>query len=53
MKHQLSLFKLGNANSNLGVLDVQFDENGVIVGHAGELIAIGDQAEDPRSSSIV
>src|SRR5690606_2965527 len=43
----------GNANSNLGVLDVTFDENGVVIGQAGELIAIGEQEDDPKAAEIL
>ena len=32
----------------LGTLDVEFDENGKVVGQAGELIEITDQKEDPE-----
>ena len=30
----------------LGTVDVEFDENGVIIGQAGELIKIADKEED-------
>ena len=35
-------------NDYLGTVDVEFDENGVVVGQVGELIAIKDKAEDPE-----
>jgi 2',3'-cyclic-nucleotide 2'-phosphodiesterase (5'-nucleotidase family) len=35
-------------NDYLGTVDVEFDENGVVVGQAGELIAITDKEEDPE-----
>ena len=35
-------------NDYLGTLDVEFDENGVVVGQVGELITIADQEEDPE-----
>ena len=34
-------------NDFLGTLDVEFDENGVVTGQVGELIAIADKEEDP------
>ena len=47
------IVQTGNANSNLGVLDVEFDGNGVVVEHAGELIAIGGQTEDPEAAALL
>ncbi|WP_428907991.1 5'-nucleotidase C-terminal domain-containing protein [Niallia sp. Krafla_26] len=47
------IVQTGNANSNLGVLDVEFDGNGVVVEHAGELIAIGEQTEDPEAAALL
>lgn len=47
------IVQTGNGNSNLGVLDVEFDENGVVVGQAGELIAIGDQVEDAEAKELL
>lgn len=38
-------------NDFLGTLDVEFDENGVIVGYAGELISISDKAEDKETAA--
>lgn len=40
-------------NKFLGTLDVEFDENGVIVGYAGELITIADQKEDPETATLL
>lgn len=37
----------------LGTLDVQFDENGVVVAHEGELIKIDDKAEDAEAAAII
>lgn len=37
----------------LGTLDVDFDNDGKIVGHAGELIEIKDQAEDPAAAALL
>ena len=47
------IVQTGNANSNLGVLDVVFDEKGVVIEHAGELISIGDQEADPEASEVL
>ena len=33
----------------LGTLDVEFDENGVVIGHAGKLIKTADKAEDAEA----
>ena len=35
-------------NNYLGTVDIEFDENGVIIGRAGELISISDKKEDPE-----
>jgi 5'-nucleotidase / UDP-sugar diphosphatase len=37
----------------LGTLDVEFDENGVVVGQAGELIEIGEQEEDAEAAELL
>ena len=34
-------------NNYLGTVDIEFDENGVVIGRAGELISIADKEEDP------
>ena len=39
-------------NDFLGTLDVEFDENGKVIGQAGELIAIADKEEDPEVAEI-
>ena len=33
----------------LGTLDVEFDKNGIVVGHAGELIKIADKEADAEA----
>src|SRR5690606_1606077 len=38
---------------NLGVLDVTFDEHGVIVDYEGELIKIDEQEADPQAEEIL
>ncbi|MEK3952566.1 S-layer homology domain-containing protein [Psychrobacillus sp. FSL K6-1464] len=43
----------GQYAENLGTLDVTFDENGVIVGHAGKLIKIADKAADPDAAVLL
>lgn len=40
-------------NDFLGTVDVEFDDNGVVVGYAGELIKISDKAEDPETAAIL
>ncbi|WP_399629251.1 S-layer homology domain-containing protein [Sporosarcina sp. SG10008] len=37
----------------LGTLDVEFDKNGVVVGHAGKLIKTADKAEDPEAVALL
>ena len=46
------IVQTGNANSNLGLLDVEFDNKGNIVGHAGELIKI-DKQVDPEAVTLL
>ncbi len=40
-------------NEFLGTLDVEFDNNGVVVKHAGQLIKIADKAEDAEAAQIL
>lgn len=40
-------------NDFLGTLDVDFDENGVITGYAGELISITDKAADAETAKAL
>ncbi|MEH7235556.1 5'-nucleotidase C-terminal domain-containing protein [Bacillus sp. JJ1562] len=47
------IVQTGNANSNLGVLNVEFDDNGVVVAHDGGLVAIGSQVADPEAAEIL
>ncbi|WP_186667805.1 S-layer homology domain-containing protein [Sporosarcina sp. BP05] len=37
----------------LGTLDVEFDKNGVVIGHAGKLIATAGKAEDPEAVELL
>lgn len=37
----------------LGTINVEFDENGVIVGHASNLITIADQEEDAKAAALL
>ncbi|WP_082786715.1 choice-of-anchor I family protein [Sporosarcina psychrophila] len=37
----------------LGTLDVEFDKNGVVIGHAGKLIATVDKAEDVEAKEML
>ncbi|MCM3668115.1 5'-nucleotidase C-terminal domain-containing protein [Mesobacillus maritimus] len=43
----------GNGNSNLGVLNVEFDENGVIAAHSGQLVPIKDQVADQKAVEVL
>lgn len=45
------IVQTGANNSNLGVLDVEFDDKGVVVKHEGQLIAIGSQVEDAEAKA--
>ena len=48
------IVQTGNANSNLGVLNVEFDENGVVISHNGQLIAISNKiAADPEAAELL
>ncbi|WP_052353790.1 5'-nucleotidase C-terminal domain-containing protein [Neobacillus jeddahensis] len=47
------IVQTGNSNSNLGVLDVKFDKNGVITDSDGQLIAIGSQTADPEAVEVL
>lgn len=40
-------------NDFLGTLDVEFDHNGVIVKHAGQLIKIADKVEDVEAANML
>lgn len=40
-------------NDFLGTLDVEFDHNGVVVKHAGQLIKIADKAEDAEAKQLL
>lgn len=40
-------------NKFLGTVDVEFDQDGVVVGYAGELISIADKEEDPEAAAIL
>lgn len=41
------IVQTGEYSNNLGTLDVDFDENGKVIGQASELVDISGQAEDP------
>lgn len=40
-------------NEYLGTLDVEFDDNGVVVRHDGQLIKIGDKVEDEEAAAML
>lgn len=52
-KEPTLIVQTGNANSNLGTLEVAFDENGVIIAQKGELISVGDVAADPDAAKLL
>ncbi len=37
----------------LGTIDVQFDKNGKVIGQAGQLISIGEQADDRKAAKVL
>ncbi len=47
------IVQAGSSNANLGLLDIEFDKNGVVVSQAGELIAIGSQVEDAEAKILL
>lgn len=47
------IVQAGQYGDNLGTLDVAFDKNGVVIEHNGELIKIGDKADDPEAAELL
>ncbi|WP_176474070.1 5'-nucleotidase C-terminal domain-containing protein [Niallia circulans] len=47
------IVQTGNSNSNLGVLNVTFDENDVVKTYDGHLVAIGAQEEDKEAVKVL
>ncbi|RIW34319.1 LPXTG cell wall anchor domain-containing protein [Bacillus salacetis] len=47
------LVQTGNSNSNLGLLDVSFDENGVVIDNDGNLIKISDKTADQEAVDVL
>lgn len=47
------IVQAGQYGENLGTLDVLFDEKGVVVYHAGELIKVADKAEDAEAVTVL
>lgn len=47
------IVQTGNGNANLGLLDVEFDENGVVVTQTGKLIPVSEQEEDPEAALLL
>lgn len=47
------IVQTGSSSANVGTLDVQFDDNGIIVSHANKLIAVGEQEEDAEAAAIL
>ncbi|SEN40419.1 LPXTG-motif cell wall anchor domain-containing protein [Mesobacillus persicus] len=47
------IVQTGSGNSNLGLLNVEFDETGVVVAQAGKLIKIDSQTADQEAVEIL
>jgi 5'-nucleotidase / UDP-sugar diphosphatase len=47
------IVQAGQHAEYLGTVDVEFDENGVVVAHNGELLKIADLVEDPEGLKIL
>lgn len=47
------IVQAGHSNEYLGILDVEFDKNGIIVRHEGKLINIADKVADAEATSIL
>lgn len=47
------IVQAGQYGESLGTLDVAFDKNGVVIEHNGELIKIGDKADDPEAAKLL
>ncbi|MHC8514335.1 5'-nucleotidase C-terminal domain-containing protein [Sporosarcina sp. ITBMC105] len=47
------IVQAGQYGDSLGTLDVAFDKNGVVIEHNGELIKIGDKANDPEAVNLL
>ncbi|QKY70097.1 5'-nucleotidase C-terminal domain-containing protein [Lentibacillus sp. CBA3610] len=47
------IVQAGQYAENLGTLDVTFDENGVVTGYNGELLAVDEFTEDPEAAEAL
>ena len=47
------IVQAGDKSRYLGTLDVQFDSNGVVVGHAGELLKVAEYEPDPDAAEVL
>lgn len=47
------IVQAGQYAEHLGVLDVTFNDEGVVVSHAGELIKVGEKVEDPEAAKVL
>ncbi|QAS53423.1 5'-nucleotidase C-terminal domain-containing protein [Halobacillus litoralis] len=47
------IVQAGQYGGDLGTLDVEFDEDGVVVGYAGELIDVSEKEADPEAAEIL
>lgn len=52
-KNQTVIVHADQYNKHLGTLDVEFDKDGKVIGHAGKLIEIKDQAEDVETKDLL
>lgn len=52
-KEPTIIVQAGQYGENLGTLDVEFDRNGVVVAHKGELIKVADKAEDAEAATLL
>ena len=52
-KQPTLIVQAGDKGRYLGTLDVEFDENGVVVGHAGELLETSNYEADPEASEAL
>ncbi|SFB11195.1 LPXTG-motif cell wall anchor domain-containing protein [Lentibacillus halodurans] len=47
------IVQAGQYAEHLGTLDVTFDDNGVVTAYEGELLDVGEYAEDPEAAEVL
>ncbi|WP_060664545.1 5'-nucleotidase C-terminal domain-containing protein [Bacillus sp. CHD6a] len=47
------IVQTGHSNNSLGLLDVRFDENGVVIANDGRLIKVSDKEADPEAVEVL